>query len=227
MHGIIKISLIVGIVIALIITVYAFYADNDCSFKGIINKNLIEAPLLLLGIAFIVSVATGTILIIYISISLVSSKDRVPVKNVMYTNNRLDVTLSNDDILHIHKPESIKISDDKSSYVKYYSDEMNILGIKVDTSGLGNSHIYLNKDTYNEIYGDREFKLNNNGGIDVKTETKKAYVLFEESQTEKEISTKDVMGITFDKDYAIKWVDENSEYRRYKETSLIDDNKVK
>lgn len=51
------------------------------------------------------------------------------------------------------------------------------------------------------------------------------YVLFEESQTEREISTKDVMGITFDKDYAIKWVNENSEYRSYKETSLIDSHK--
>lgn len=49
----------------------------------------------------------------------------------------------------------------------------------------------------------------------------KYYVLFEESQTEKEISTKDVMGVTANKDFAIAWVNDNEEYRSMKETKIV------
>lgn len=52
----------------------------------------------------------------------------------------------------------------------------------------------------------------------IEKKPKKIYILMEEDSLDSMYSQYDIMGTTYDKSEAIKWVGDNYEYRKYKET---------
>lgn len=64
-----------------------------------------------------------------------------------------------------------------------------------------------------------EEKLIPLGNIEkIEKKSKKIYILMEQDSYESMFSDYDIMGTTYDKSDAIKWVNDNPDFRRYRET---------